>query len=148
MRAYKFFIAFAALFGLIAIIISTISAHGGEHDTSWIASFCEPCSNLSAQGIDYLNKGVQLTFYNISGLLTVGVLASLHRNYKSSVLKLSGTFFTLGILLFCGSLFAAAFTGNATFTKLTPFGGGAFLLAWLLLFLFAITRKNLGKGDV
>jgi uncharacterized membrane protein YgdD (TMEM256/DUF423 family) len=148
MKAYKFFIAFAALFGLIAVIMSTISSHGGESDTSWIASFCEPCSNLSVQAIEYINKGVQLTFYNISGLLTVGVLASLHRNYKSSLLKFSGIFFTLGILLFCGSLFATALTGNATFTKLTPFGGGSFLLAWLLLFFFAITRKNLGKGDI
>jgi len=147
MRAYKLFIAFSALYGLIAVVVGTISAHGSDQSLPWLASFCEHCSNISEQGIERLNKGVQYQFYHISGLLAVGVLASLHRNYQSAVLKFSGTFFLLGILFFSGSLYASVFTGNAIFTKLAPFGGGSFMLAWLFLFFFAITRKSQLKGE-
>jgi uncharacterized membrane protein YgdD (TMEM256/DUF423 family) len=38
-----------------------------------------------------------------------------------------------GILLFSGSLYALAITGVRTFGAVTPFGGVAFIAAWLIL---------------
>lgn len=38
-----------------------------------------------------------------------------------------------GILLFSGSCYAAALTGNRSNGKLAPFGGFSFIFAWLAL---------------
>jgi uncharacterized membrane protein YgdD (TMEM256/DUF423 family) len=49
----------------------------------------------------------------------------------------AGRLFIVGILLFSGSLYALALTGNTRLGILTPFGGGAFILGWLILALGA-----------
>ncbi len=41
--------------------------------------------------------------------------------------------FTVGILVFSGSLYLLALTGLKMFGVITPFGGVAFLLGWMLL---------------
>ncbi len=41
--------------------------------------------------------------------------------------------FTVGILAFSGSLYLLALTGLKMFGVITPFGGAAFLLGWMLL---------------
>jgi uncharacterized membrane protein YgdD (TMEM256/DUF423 family) len=50
---------------------------------------------------------------------------------------IAGWLFVAGVVLFSGSLYALAFTGNPRWAAVTPFGGVAFLLGWLAL-LFAI----------
>lgn len=39
----------------------------------------------------------------------------------------------IGILIFCGSLYAIAFTGIKILGAITPIGGVAFIFAWVLL---------------
>jgi uncharacterized membrane protein YgdD (TMEM256/DUF423 family) len=38
-----------------------------------------------------------------------------------------------GIVIFCGSLYLLAVTGNRTLGAITPVGGLSFIAAWLLL---------------
>lgn len=47
-----------------------------------------------------------------------------------------------GIVLFSGSLYALALTGVRALGAVTPFGGVAFILAWLLL-AFVLIRASL-----
>ena len=47
--------------------------------------------------------------------------------------RLSGRLFLLGTMLFSGSLYALAVTGNAKLGMVTPLGGVAFLAGWLAL---------------
>jgi uncharacterized membrane protein YgdD (TMEM256/DUF423 family) len=49
----------------------------------------------------------------------------------------SGWLFTAGILLFSVSLYALALTGVSWLGAITPIGGVAFVLAWLLLLIGA-----------
>lgn len=42
--------------------------------------------------------------------------------------------FTFGIVVFCGSLYAFAITDVRQLVWVTPLGGSAFILGWLLLF--------------
>ena len=49
----------------------------------------------------------------------------------------SGWLFTVGILLFSVSLYALALTGLSWLGAITPIGGVAFVLAWLLLLISA-----------
>ena len=155
MKAHKLFIISAAFFGLVAIIIGAIGAHGiGQNLTeqalqnlnSGLASYCEKCAHLSEQSFQRLNTGVQYQFYHVAGLLAVGILTTLHRNYSSILLKLSGTAFILGNIMFSGSLYAYAITDNELFAKITPYGGIAFILAWLFLFFYAVFKKSHSTG--
>ncbi len=151
MKTHKLFIAFAAFFGLLAVIIGALVAHATDLNSSGpglqslntiLAKFCAQCSNLSEQSLAQINTAVQYQFYHVPALLGIGILTSLHRNYDSLLLKLSGIAFILGILQFSGSLYANALTDNPFFTKFTPFGGISFIFAWLLLFLYALTKTS------
>ena len=48
-------------------------------------------------------------------------------------LRWSAALIVAGILLFSGSLYALALTGQRGFGAVAPFGGAAFLLGWALL---------------
>jgi uncharacterized membrane protein YgdD (TMEM256/DUF423 family) len=52
---------------------------------------------------------------------------------------LAGWFFIAGVILFSGSLYALALTGNRRWAAATPFGGLAFLLGWLALLIAIFT---------
>jgi len=47
--------------------------------------------------------------------------------------KTSGTFFLLGIVMFSGTCYYLALTGDRSFNKVTPLGGICFILGWLAL---------------
>ena len=50
----------------------------------------------------------------------------------------AGWSFTIGIVLFSGSLYALALTGVSIFGALTPVGGVAFVLGWAFLAIAAL----------
>ncbi|MEO0948389.1 MAG: DUF423 domain-containing protein [Cyanobacteria bacterium J06641_5] len=52
-------------------------------------------------------------------------------------LKVSGCAFTVGFVLFSGSLYALALGSQGNFGVVTPFGGAALLIGWGSLFLTA-----------
>lgn len=58
-------------------------------------------------------------------------------------LKRAGWVFVVGTLLFSFSIYAAALSGIEALTYLTPFGGVALMIAWLLL---AWTAIRAAKG--
>ncbi|OXU25823.1 hypothetical protein TSAR_007532 [Trichomalopsis sarcophagae] len=43
----------------------------------------------------------------------------------------AGTFMMSGIVLFCGTCYYYAFTGDKSYSKLTPIGGTCLILGWL-----------------
>jgi uncharacterized membrane protein YgdD (TMEM256/DUF423 family) len=65
------------------------------------------------------------------GLALVAIL--LDRSPESRLLRGSGRCMAAGVLLFSGSLYALCLSGVAKLGMITPFGGMAFLLGWLLL---------------
>ncbi len=127
MKSYKIFIGFAALFGISAVVIGALSAHASGN-------------GFTAEAIQRIDTGLKYQFHHIAALLAVGVLSSLHRNFDSLMLKISGIAFILGIFLFSASLYAYAYTGNEIFGKITPFGGLSLILGWLFLFFFSFRR--------
>ncbi|XP_029174406.1 uncharacterized protein LOC114943025 isoform X2 [Nylanderia fulva] len=48
--------------------------------------------------------------------------------------SVAATFMLSGILLFCGSCYYTAFTGDRRFSSTTPFGGFCFILGWCSIF--------------
>lgn len=63
-------------------------------------------------------------------LLAVGLLAA---RQNGGGLTIAGAGFTLGIVLFSGSLYVLALTGIKWLGAITPFGGVLFLVAWAAL---------------
>lgn len=64
---------------------------------------------------------------------TLALLGLLNLTVDSLWLVRSAWCFAIGIVLFSGSLYALAITGISQLGIITPFGGGAFILGWLLL---------------
>jgi uncharacterized membrane protein YgdD (TMEM256/DUF423 family) len=86
---------------------------------------------LSPQRIATWETAARYHFYHSIGLLLVGLLG-LHLRDPAR-LRWAGWSMFVGILLFSGSLYVLSLSGLSYLGAVTPFGGIAFLLGWLML---------------
>ena len=77
------------------------------------------------------NTAVQYHLAHALGLLLIGILY--HLMPDASLIKVAGWAILLGIILFSGSLYVLVLTGVKPLGIITPLGGVAFLIGWLLL---------------
>lgn len=120
----------ASLFGLTAVILGAFGAHGLK-------------SLVSTNALEIWSKGVEYQFYHTFALLFISQLTL----QQPKLIRLSYIFFTIGILLFSGSLYLLA-TREVTqigfvnyLGPVTPIGGLFLILGWLTLFIAALKRK-------
>lgn len=78
--------------------------------------------------------------YQILHALALLAVAWLSQQRPSWLVLAAGGLFTLGSLLFCGSLYVIALTGVKAAGAAAPFGGTSFMLGWLALSASAIRR--------
>lgn len=83
--------------------------------------------------------GVEYHFYHALGLLAVGLVSL--RMPESKLLRTAGALMATGIVVFSGSLYLLALSGVRALGAVTPFGGVAFLLAWVL-FASAVAKSR------
>ena len=81
--------------------------------------------------IKTFNTGVEYHFYHSFGLFVIAFVFYLLPDSK--LLKWSGRLMMMGILLFSFSLYILSITGIRSLGIITPFGGLAFVSAWVLL---------------
>jgi len=112
------FIVFAAICGMLAVTLGAFGAHGLKH-------------RLSVELMAAYQTGVQYHFYHTLTLLIIGLL--LLQFPGAALFKWSGWFVITGIILFSGSLYVMALTGTKWLGVITPLGGLAFIVGWLLL---------------
>lgn len=99
--------------------------------------------------LDVWRTGVQYHLTHALALLMVGLLAGRLPNGKQ--VRLVGWLFTVGILVFGGSLYALALTSLSAggpvrvLGAITPLGGVCFLLGWALLAVAAGTTPRGGE---
>jgi uncharacterized membrane protein YgdD (TMEM256/DUF423 family) len=79
--------------------------------------------------------------YHSLALLLVGALPA---RRSPRVLRAASWLFLVGILLFSGSLYALAFSGQRWLGAITPAGGVAFLAGWACLAFAAIRERAPG----
>lgn len=106
-----------ALGGFLSVAFGAFAAHGLK-------------DKLSAYSLGVFQTAVQYQFWHSIALLFVGLLFLVQPLEK---LNLVTTFFTVGIVIFSGSLYLLALTGISKFGMITPLGGLNFLAAWGLL---------------
>ncbi len=117
----KTIIQTAAIFGTIAVGIGAFGAHGLK-------------SLLEASGrLETFETAVKYHFYHSLALFGLGILALLKPNWKKTSLSFWG--FSLGILIFSGSLYVLCLSGISWLGAITPLGGVAFILGWVGIFL-------------
>jgi uncharacterized membrane protein YgdD (TMEM256/DUF423 family) len=93
---------------------------------------------LAAEMLATYHTAVEYHFWHALGLLGVGVLMS--RSPDDSALRWVAWLLIAGLLLFSGSLYLLALTGASWLGAVTPFGGVAFIAAWLWLARWAWER--------
>jgi uncharacterized membrane protein YgdD (TMEM256/DUF423 family) len=74
--------------------------------------------------------GVRYQMYHALALVAVGILVP---RASSATLALAGWLFVAGTLVFSGSLYALAVTGQRWLGAVTPLGGAALIAGWLVL---------------
>lgn len=111
------FLLFAAIFGMLAVVLGAFGAHGLE-------------KFVDAKMLQRFHTGVEYQFYHTFALALVGLL--LQRTANPWYPKAAYAFIA-GIFLFSGSLYAYVLTSLTTIAMLTPIGGLAFILGWALL---------------
>ncbi len=120
-----FLLAGSALAGL-SVLLGAFGAHGlkGRVSETMLAVF---------------QTGVQYQMYHALALLAVGVL--MQKNF-SLLLGYSGWLFIVGIFLFSGSLYVLALSSIRWVGPVTPLGGVALIVGWILMFV-AIYRNGI-----
>jgi uncharacterized membrane protein YgdD (TMEM256/DUF423 family) len=111
--------AIAAVFLALAVGLGAFGAHGLK-------------DRLDANHLDIYKTAVLYHFLHALGLLIVSVLptaGTLSAQSANTVCWLLAA----GILIFSGSLYALSISGVSLLGAITPFGGVAFIAAWLVL---------------
>jgi len=111
--------AIAAVLLALAVILGAFGAHGLK-------------DRLDAYSMGVWEKAVFYHFIHALGMLIVSLMP------RAGALSKSGAewvcwLLLAGILIFSGSLYVLAVSGVRTLCAITPLGGVAFILAWLLL---------------
>jgi len=86
---------------------------------------------LSATDLATFEVGVRYQMYHAFALLAVGW--AIERWGDGPTATLAGWAFVVGIAVFSGSLYLLVLTGPRWLGAITPIGGVAFLLGWVLL---------------
>jgi uncharacterized membrane protein YgdD (TMEM256/DUF423 family) len=122
--AAKLFIAIGAVACALGVVLGAFGAHALK-------------ARLSPEALAVYQTGVQYHVWHGLGLVAIGVVA-VHLP-ASAPLRWAGWLMLAGIVLFSGSLYLLAASGARWLGAITPFGGAAFIAAWLAL-AYAVLR--------
>ena len=111
----SFWVRLGALSAFLSVAAGAFGAHALK-------------AKLSAEGLAVFETGARYQMYHALALIAVGLLAR-----GRSLVDVAGWSFLIGTILFSGSLYALALTGERKLGMITPLGGLAFLVGWLAL---------------
>jgi len=130
---HKRFVTTGAILGAIAVALGAFGAHGLK-------------KIVDAETVQTFQTGVQYQMYHSLALLVTGLL---YEKCSQKLIRVAGTLFIIGVILFSGSLYvltvgrAGEMNSFDKFGIITPFGGVSFIAGWVFLFLAAMrTSKN------
>ena len=115
----KFGLIAGSLLSMLSVILGAFGAHYLKN-------------TLNDYSLSVFQTGVLYQFFHSIGIL---VLVLLSKSIDNLNLDLSIWFFTIGIILFSGSLYLLAITGLKWLGAITPIGGMFFILGWMFLFM-------------
>lgn len=114
----RFWLIVAGLSGAIGVTMGAFGAHGLEKRLVELGT------------LDAYNVGAQYQMYHTLALLGVAWIAD---RGTSKSLQAAGWAFLIGNVLFSGSLYVLGVTGIKALGAVTPLGGTAYIVGWVLL---------------
>lgn len=117
-----FWIKIIATSGFLSVVLGAFSAHGLE-------------GLISDRRMENFQTAVQYQIFHTLAML--GIVCIEDRFLQSKYRIYSAAFLLLGIFLFSGSLYLLAVTDITWLGMITPLGGSAFIIGWIMLFLAA-----------
>ncbi len=94
---------------------------------------------LTVEQRDSWHWATELQFYHSLGLILLALLAAPLGN--SRLVTIAGALMIVGLLVFSGSIYVNLL-GLAPVGQVAPFGGGSFMLAWLLVAIAAFQARS------
>ena len=122
MGAMKTWLFIAAINGGLAVGAGAFAAHGLK-------------ARLDADALSVFETGARYHMYHA---LAMGLAALAGRGAARERATIAAAFFLAGTILFSGSLYLMALTGQSALGIVTPVGGVAFLAGWIFLGLAAL----------
>lgn len=114
--------AAGAIAAAIAVTLGAFGAHALK-------------SRVTEDLLSVFETGVRYQMYHALALLAVAWAAT---RWPGSLPNAAGWLFTLGIVLFSGSLYLMTFTGVRWLGAITPAGGLCLILGWITLAMAAL----------
>ena len=125
----KFFLVFGSLNALIGVGLGAFGAHGLK-------------AKVTTEMLAAWNTAVLYHLIHALGLLMIGILCQLLPGVP--LVRSAGWAILVGILFFSGSLYLMVLSNTRWLGMITPLGGCAFMVGWLLLALAA--WRHTGKS--
>ncbi len=120
---HRLWIAAGGLAGLLAVAMAAVSAHGLP-------------GRISAEALQQVGRAVQMQGWHAIMLVVCGVFAQ----RGGRLVDAAGGAFLLGLLLFCGAVYALAI-GGLRLPLVAPAGGWLLMAGWLLLGLAGLRAR-------
>ena len=121
----------ASFLGLLAVVLGAFGAHGLE-------------GKISEYQIGTWKTANQYHFYHTLALLFLSTFS----RAKNASIRLSFLAFTIGIVLFSGSLYLLSvrsllgIESVSILGPITPIGGLFFMVGWIVLFVAAVRNRS------
>ncbi|SUI96966.1 Protein of uncharacterised function (DUF423) [Sphingobacterium spiritivorum] len=121
----------ASFFGLLAVALGAFGAHGLE-------------GKISEDHIGTWKTANQYHFYHTFALLFLSTFS----RAKNTSIRVAFFAFTIGILLFSGSLYILSvreitgFGNSRILGPITPLGGLSYMIGWVGLFVAALKNRS------
>ncbi|MBZ5202166.1 DUF423 domain-containing protein [Planomicrobium chinense] len=120
----KFFLIAGAINALLSVAFGAFGAHLLE-------------GRVADKYLDTWQTAVQYQMFHAVGLMVVGILMSSSLIGTLSSLSWAGYLMLAGIIIFSGSLYVLSLTGISILGAITPIGGVAFIVGWIMLIVAA-----------
>lgn len=123
----RLFAALGATFAFLGVALGAFGAHLLKE-------------RLAPDMLTVYQTGVQYQTMHALALILIALLAA--NIGESRLLRASGWLIVAGIIVFSGSLYALALTGNRVLGAITPIGGLCFLSGWVCAILALLGSKG------
>ncbi|WP_144512064.1 DUF423 domain-containing protein [Bacillus sp. FJAT-22090] len=125
----KLFIIAGAINGFLAVAFGAFGAHALKE-------------KLSEKYLAIWETAVQYQMFHALALVAIGILMSSKLIGPVTSLNTAGYLMLVGIILFSGSLYVLSLTGIGVLGAITPIGGVAFLVGWIMIIVAAVKFAN------
>ena len=129
-RSWIVWIAAGGLLGFLGVVMGAAGTHVLE-------------GRLDSDALDTLETSVRFQMYHAIALIALGGLGKV---WKSRAVVASCALLTLGVVIFCGSLYMTALADIGAFGAVAPVGGLSLIAGWAALAAGAARHFIAGKA--